>query len=428
MEWYLELLWFGLGSLFGLLAVTLALRLWLRASAAHWTSRGHDLVLVPPPTYGEANSAANERRTRIEDAFRSAEIPLGKPLASHLRTLPRPFLEIPPNLPAELPSREFGRAEALGELVRLQWQLHDDALLLGERLVDALVIFQESAGPGWVPSARSPLPLVRLEYEPLWRLQRRFPWKAVLEIEEEELRKSNVAIQLRELREWLGIGVVAQRPVRVVHFGQCRVGQGRSGSAGGSVSDGETTYGVTCSHVLSAECQSAVVRSDPSVANEPDAALIRRQQPCFELNSHRVPCSVASGEELRAAQLAKRPVRKGGKGRRGVRGFIADRVHAFPLEGVYYRFPHLKLYPLLPKILKLLIPSSFVVFSRPGDSGSWVFDAGSGRWLGMIVGGDSDFLGTYVTEAGPLVDYLEAALAIHQGATGRTLAPFSDGG
>jgi hypothetical protein len=111
----------------------------------------------------------------------------------------------------------------------------------------------------------------------------------------------------------------------------------------------------------------------------------------------------------------------------GPKGFIADRVLAFPLDGVYYRFPHLKVYPLIPRILKFLAPSSAVVFSRPGDSGSWVFDTENGNWMGMIVGGDRDFLGSYVIEAGPLISYLSASLAHRLGTPGLTLEPLTSG-
>jgi hypothetical protein len=44
-------------------------------------------------------------------------------------------------------------------------------------------------------------------------------------------------------------------------------------------------------------------------------------------------------------------------------------------------------------------------FSKPGDSGSWVFDPVSNGWLGMVIGGDAFFMSTFVAKSQPLVDY-----------------------
>jgi hypothetical protein len=90
-------------------------------------------------------------------------------------------------------------------------------------------------------------------------------------------------------------------------------------------------------------------------------------------------------------------------------GVIRSRVSAFDLNGNLCRFPHLEVVPWNSGLLR-----STRLFDRPfskeGESGSWVFETNSGGWLGMVVGGDTDYFATFVAEANPLVNYFECVL------------------
>jgi hypothetical protein len=96
---------------------------------------------------------------------------------------------------------------------------------------------------------------------------------------------------------------------------------------------------------------------------------------------------------------------------------VRARILGFPLNGAYCRFPHLEVVPqAFP--LATLLGSWFLrltgrPFSSPGDSGSWVYVAGSFPevWIGMVVGGDPDFtLTSVIAEAQPLVEYFAQVL------------------
>jgi hypothetical protein len=73
-----------------------------------------------------------------------------------------------------------------------------------------------------------------------------------------------------------------------------------------------------------------------------------------------------------------------------------------------FRFPHLEALPWNSKFARMLRIFDRP-FSKPGDSGSWVFDVSSNRWLGMVVGGD-DYHTTFIAEASPLIDYFHQAM------------------
>jgi hypothetical protein len=95
-------------------------------------------------------------------------------------------------------------------------------------------------------------------------------------------------------------------------------------------------------------------------------------------------------------------------------GFIHNQVHLLPpsVNGRAIRFPHLEIKPDVTRYLFGIIKKPFFnrYFSRPGDSGSWVIENGTGVWLGMVVSSDG-YDGTYVVEAAPLLDYFEQQIA-----------------
>lgn len=108
-------------------------------------------------------------------------------------------------------------------------------------------------------------------------------------------------------------------------------------------------------------------------------------------------------------------------------GFIYSYVHAFPLRGRLIRFPHLQIMPRRTRFLGLIEwPFFGGPFSRPGDSGSWVIEARTKTWLGMVIAGDKDFHATFVAEAQPLLAYFEGRIQAEHAVRGsRTVTPFT---
>jgi hypothetical protein len=118
-----------------------------------------------------------------------------------------------------------------------------------------------------------------------------------------------------------------------------------------------------------------------------------------------IPCECVSNEELDRLILERKPVHKRSPECNNRTGFVRNRAHGFNIDGVFHRFPHLEIFPVLTGIESIRIPLWNRAFSRGGDSGSWVFAENTDKWLGMVVGGDEYFLSTFVAESAPLLDY-----------------------
>jgi hypothetical protein len=223
------------------------------------------------------------------------------------------FLEKPPFLQEELTllSFEDNHAKACGQMARLVWQLQDDHFLLAERVVDAVVSIRRVADRQLSQSPGRPLqyPLVRLVS--LSRKDRRldlFPWVAVIEASNPEPYKR----ALGELTDWLGIGVGFSASRSIRPFESCREGFGAVGTIGGILSNGNQEYAVTCSHVLAANCKLVQFRGDPKAdSNQPDAALLDRGTPCFNISHPTISSYCLTELQLQDFIQRRRPVVKG---------------------------------------------------------------------------------------------------------------------
>jgi hypothetical protein len=286
------------------------------------------------------------------------------------------------------------------QTARLRWQLKFDELLLAERVLDALVVFQRLNF--------FPLPVVHI-----FPASSAFPWKVVLETDFPEEFQN----WLTSLRDWLAIRVDV-RPARQVRpLGHCVEPFGKEGVAGGMFIPAgglrPYPYRVTCSHVVAPNCAYVELRSNGEGDQAPDVALIREISPCFndEPLSNFSRSFPATGNQLEQFILAKARVTMK-RGQNQKIGYIASRVAGFPVGNRYYRFPHCTVLPYIPRIL-LAIPFGRRPFSHPGDSGSWLFEEANGIWIGMLVAGDRSFLYSYVTEPEPLLDYCRDGLRNH---------------
>jgi hypothetical protein len=240
----------------------------LRPLVVMKTGRPRELI-IPPQDTVTAISAAEERRKFIIQRVGS-----GVPFIE--------VIELPPNS-GEIALDGLTAGEAVGQAVTLRWQLNDDAFLLLGRVVDALTVVAR-----------------RLEIEP-WRLasnvklarfkpaktffgftlysQRVFPYMVLIDTNDEQTIRKEIS----HLGSWFGIGVAVQRAPQTTEFGQCTVPGGLPGCVGGDIRSLGDVYALTCRHVVSARCSSAVFKTDlRSRTNEPDVALLDIETPCFK--------------------------------------------------------------------------------------------------------------------------------------------------
>lgn len=366
------------------------------------TTVGEDPFLLPS-SVDAAHFQAMSRRFAIERTFLEAQIPVDVPLSEHGRMLHYEFLEPLHGAGDGGGLRGFGedRASEIAQMIRLGWQLQSDHLLLMERVIDYIVAIHGNR-------YEDTLPLVRLEPAARFINQANvFPWVCIIETKD----PGRYWRYLSEFRERLGIGVLFAKPGGYQPFGTCQVGAGDEGVVGGLLNCGGGPVAVTCGHVLSEECRSALLRSDPTMAGHPDAALLRVNQPCFQTPTNGTICRPAASEEIdsfvtNAARVAGRHPDVHPRN-----GTIEARVGAVPIGKHYHRFPHLLINPAASKFEALIGPAVCRPFSVPGDSGSWVFEAKTERWVGMVVGGRPLFYNSFAIEAEPLLQFFESSIA-----------------
>ena len=358
-------------------------------------------IVIPPPDIDVAHNRAKDRINNIKNEFEKNGLFFSEKISPDSSVLKNEFIEWPP-INEERSSRHFDSySSACGQMARLLWQLRQPEYALAERVIDAIVAFRR------LSSARDrdaiEYPTVKVEkLNGEYVRENKFPWVVVVETDNAESYRRF----LSNISDWLGIAVAIGPPRRVNLHGACKAGVGLEGVVGGVLRNSESEVYVTCSHVLSSECQSKILGGDPSKdSNEPDAALLRSGNPCFKLDSNMVPCASVSTEEVDQHILNRRLVQKRNPECNSRKGFIRNRVHGFNVNGTFHRFPHLEIFPDISRFDSLMMPFWRRAFSKRGDSGSWVFEENSENWVGMVIGGDEYFLSTFVAESEPLLDY-----------------------
>jgi hypothetical protein len=389
----------------------------LVATIAHLRGKYREESL-PAAFANEAVEAAEQRRqflSRFNDVTNPAEFPRFE------------IREFPPGIEAIDSRRELSPSDAVGQMVRLRWQLKRPELLLLERVVDtALGILERRLGDSSARITNGLLGAVRVE--PAKRRSRDpniFPWTVILETNYPGLYRA----EFERLRNWLAIGIDFDRPTEFVGYGLCQVPGGERGEVGGVLHLQDSELAMTCAHVLSDQCGSLVVRGEPRRAGQqPDAALISMQSPCFQIHtqprSGKVP---ATRDEIDRCHRREDTVRYANIRHKSVRGYLYGTLSEFPIDGTVYRFPHEAVVPATRLILGILPwPPGTGLFSEPGDSGSWILTEKSDNWIGMLVGGDPFTRTSYIADGQSLLSFFELELARggHANAIGMTV-PFA---
>ncbi len=354
---------------------------------------------IPSSSGRTSVGAADDRRNRLQTFLAEFADTPGVPIE---------FIEVPPGL--EIRRREFARDEGspFWRAARLHLQPENNESLLLERVTDVLVYLERI---GDITPEDFPIS-IRLERRGNARAPRHFQRRVIAETTKP--RRLRSLFKQPSIREWLGIGVEFVRPIglrttkqrsdsdvappeeAVSPQGRCTIGSdGLEGTVGGLIRDNMNgVFGVTCRHVLSSNCGSLYWRGDnikprknEFTQESPDAAFINLGSPCFAgpgVPTLRVLAATQSDIELSMAREIE--VRKTPNPDQAAGIVVCAQASGFKLGHHFYRGPHFQITPAFRRKFWLTLPLSRR-FSRPGDSGAWVVDPESRRWLGMIVGG-----------------------------------------
>ncbi len=195
---------------------------------------------LPPSLAASADEAAAERRSflsRFLDISDPVEFPQFE------------IRETPPGTEATSSRREFSPSDAVGQMVRVRWQIDRSELLLLERVVDtaiSIVLRQLEDGDGRASSGL--LGAIRLE--PLRRSRARdfFPWTVILETNYPEVFRSD----FERLQSWLAIGIDFDRPKEIIRYGLCHSPGGKLGEVGGLLTVQNESFAIPalmCFHI-----------------------------------------------------------------------------------------------------------------------------------------------------------------------------------
>lgn len=162
-----------------------------------------------------AHEMANQRRESIRSLLIEN---------SNQRFLPFEFLELPPQF-EPLPSRSFegNEPDAIAQMIRLNWQLDHDELLLAERVVDAVfyLVRREQVSSSRLAFTYKRFPIIKLE--PVNQIPTMmFPWRVVIETNQQEFFQG----ALVKLRDWFSIGIEFAPESTVQFEGRCIEGYG----------------------------------------------------------------------------------------------------------------------------------------------------------------------------------------------------------
>lgn len=324
----------------------------------------------------------------------------------------------------------------LAELSRLKWQLSNTQFLLAERVVDLLITF--------IPFNYEPYHYWYKRYHEHWYnryyeywynrlgLEGNFPiikikkisnaksgiypWKVILQFPSKfqinnERNLYNLRRYLDEYKDWLGIriDIVLSNSTIKEYSQNCYTKDCSNGLIGGTVkTNSSLTYGITSKHVIPLGCNKSVDEIDwPTF--KPDITLLKTPLDCFK-NIDRItsPCFPATSQMVDKYMVERTSISLKHDSSESPDGYIVSRVIAFPVNGKFYRFPHITVRPKIKSYWGGLfcIPRKSTPFSKPGQSGGWVFTNTTDKWVGKIVAGDEFNGETYLIEAEPLADYI----------------------
>ena len=212
------------------------------------------------------------------------------------------------------------------------------------------------------------------------------------------------------LTGWLGIGIVLSERYISTFYSSCMASGGESGRVGGQiVLDTNKPILVTCSHVLGPACGEAEFMTRPQssgTTSEPDIALLSPLYRCFS-KPRRVTSVIP--HKLSAVDFGKIKCIKTPSG--NPTGVLYRPVGLVEISGRKYEFPHAEILSDVKIWFDLFIwPPWQRMFSKQGDSGSWVISSDEMKWLGIVVSGNRFTKVSDIVIASAAVEYLQNVL------------------
>lgn len=367
-----------------------------------------------------ANEIADQRRSKILSHLENERNVKDK----------RCFLEHPYEDDGFYYERYIYENEFHAELSRLKWQLTNTQFLLAERVVDLLfasILFDYEPYHRYIRYHRDyeywhyiiglegNFPTVKIQKISNAKSEI-YPWKVILQFSSKlprinERNLYNLRNLLNKYKDWLGIriDIVLSKSTIKEYSQNCYHRDCRNGLIGGTVkTKSSDTYGITSKHVIPNGCNNSVDETDWSIT-KPDITLLKTPLDCFK-NLDRItsPCFPATSQMIDKYMVERTSISLKHDSSESPDGYIVSRVIAFPVNGKFYRFPHITVRPKIKSYWGGLfcIPRKSTPFSKPGQSGGWVFTNTTDKWVGKIVAGDEFNGETYLIEAEPLADYI----------------------
>jgi hypothetical protein len=321
---------------------------------------------------------------------------------------------------------------------RLEREKTDEGLLLLGRVRDALILIDNKHKLNFYEKNEDTL-LITLEKSNV-KTADYFPQKVVIRA---AYFPDQIYDELESLQDWLGISVEyieskvktkflssllgKKAKSRDKFLGKCRKCRisSSSGLIGGAiVSQDNSILQITCEHVVSNECSSVECPSsqDNSFHTEyidisiilypenPEKSCLNKGVSCL-LFTHpdSKMCKVGKMEVAADLDYVKRKYAKGlfvkkkHPNANKICGIVESYGADFTIKGrSYLSHVYVKPYSRLRPI-NWIYKLFGCTFSKPGHSGSWVFDD-KGRWIGMVVAGREE--NSIVLPSWTILDYL----------------------
>ncbi len=382
----------------------------------YFTKNFHEEI-IKSPTLIISQEIANKRAEAIRN------------IINNQYAIRKEFLEIPPDYKEFLDnSFEMSKLAYASQKARLKWQLKEDYLLLAERVNDALITINRKYSSNKETNEECLVKIVKIEEESNDEINI-LPWKVIIETTNPSYyRDKLIEIENKTSPSWFGIRVDLVKSTGKTKFlGKCKLSGRKEGLLGGvfASNDNQQQYGVTCAHVISQKCASAINPTNTPQDTPIDIALLgvqgypclNNEYKCFNYSNHLSQCDVASENEIKSF-MHNHSIYKQHPKANQVEGVIRHYLTSTRVNGKDYRFPCVEVVtrvrnytnyipPVIANLLQRLLTRDFAV---EGDSGCWVFESSSQLWIGMIFGGYVNYSpATYVALAEPIMEYVKIA-------------------
>jgi hypothetical protein len=340
------------------------------------------------------------------------------------------FIERPPKYKnAKIPDKVVYADSIPSISTRLEREKTDEGLLLLGRVRDALILIDNEHELKFFEKNEDTL-LITLEKRNVKRADG-FPQKVVIRA---AYFPDQIYDELESLQYWLGISVeYIQSKVKTKFLssllekkaksrdkllGKCSISSSSGLIGGAIVSQDNSVLQITCKHVVSNQCSSVEGLSSQDKSYH-DISVLHPEKSCPN-DGNGVSCLLFAHPDSKMCKVRKMEVAADFEYFKSVfeQGLIVRKKHpnANKICGIvdcrgtmltigkytYEDFLYVKPFSTF-RLTHWIYKLFGCPFSKPGHSGSWVFDD-KGRWIGMVVAGRGE--NSIVLPSWAILDYL----------------------